>query len=456
MSLMAAPEPVAIGSGVSVSDISPASLEKWANTTCGTGSGFMVWTECEDGHGVAMELVCHKDWCLDCGTYGSRHHLRMFARWLPRIQQFSSMGYFVPELPLSVRRQYRSKQDWSRASKAFADILKAHGFLRSLRTWHFFGDYFGLMSGRAVDLDRLQEAVDYAPDFGRLCASFASGGGRDLVVAPNRKALYWSSLPGFVVLVEDFAKAHGLRVLPYTSIELHFHGNYLVEGRFIQPHELESIKRDWASFLGVDQAPVNYLYRQTPSEMVHTLMYVTRPTFLDAHWDFEMAKEKRRFRNAVVMGRGLWTEEAKWSLDDLDGEARKPVEGLDVRAINLVCVEHRCPVEGCGKPLKKWSKCLPDGILHQVDRKPVGAGISLLPVVPRPPPVKDDLDLVDAQLGALVEEKIAREREAVIFYSELWAPETEARALRVKQALDQARRAHALRVEVDSQRGMLN
>ena len=96
--------------------------------------------ECENGHRFAKELVCGKEWCARCGAEGSVAHNRKFARWLPKLQQMESAGYFIFTIPESARSQYLTKAALTTLGHQVQELLKASGFLRGLRRWHWFGD----------------------------------------------------------------------------------------------------------------------------------------------------------------------------------------------------------------------------------------------------------------------------------------------------------------------------
>lgn len=111
--------------------------------------GYFVVGTCDNGHAFAKELLCGKEWCPVCGQDGSKIHLRRFARWLPKLYQCSSIGYFVFTIPEASRVHWRSKDKLSFLAKRATSgdksqhipgILKELGFKRGLSRWHFFGD----------------------------------------------------------------------------------------------------------------------------------------------------------------------------------------------------------------------------------------------------------------------------------------------------------------------------
>ena len=95
---------------------------------------------CENGHRYAKELYCGREWCPVCGEEWSAAHQRRFARWLGKAFQVESMGYFVFTIPEELRGKYRTKKALRELGHWIQELLKAFGYSRGLRRWHFFGD----------------------------------------------------------------------------------------------------------------------------------------------------------------------------------------------------------------------------------------------------------------------------------------------------------------------------
>ncbi|MBA7545927.1 hypothetical protein ES705_38309 [subsurface metagenome] len=116
-------------------------VSSWLGLTCDKqGVGWFITGECENGHRFAKELVCGKEWCSICGEDGSTAHMRRFARWLPKLLQIESLGYFVFTIPPELRAKYRTKVSLSKLGHQVQEILKSYGYSRGLRRWHWFGD----------------------------------------------------------------------------------------------------------------------------------------------------------------------------------------------------------------------------------------------------------------------------------------------------------------------------
>ena len=197
----------------------------------------------------------------------------------------------------------------------------------------------------------------------------------------------------------------------------HPHLNCLVDGGFVSKGKLEAIKRAYAGLLGVDLADVHYHYRRSPGEMIHSLKYTTRATFLDCEWDLKMAMELRGFRNMVVWGRGQWAdlkknpEAAVWTLADLKGKAKAEVEGLDIESIDALA-QKTCPV--CGEAVS-WGEALPIGLLNMVQKQDLGAGYYRLADLPPPRGLPENLRRILSwkEAAKKVSLKVTAERAAI-------------------------------------------
>ncbi|MBA7677095.1 hypothetical protein ES703_85343 [subsurface metagenome] len=310
--------------------------------------GYWLLGFCDNGHRYAMELYCGREWCPVCGEEWSPAHQRRFARWLPKAYQIRSMGYFVFTIPEDLRWRYKTRKALVGLGHQVQELLKSYGYLRGLRRFHFFGD---------------------------------------ITMA-------------------------GLRGYP----KFHPHLNCLVDGGYLAPEKLDQIKTAYAGMLGCQVVDIHYRYRRSPGEKVHTLKYVTRATFRDLDWDSDAAmaicgsKSSPGLRNQVSWGRGLWDQEPAWSLDELDGLARKEqVPDLDARAVEFL-EKSICP--RCGLPIT-WSKTIEIDVLESVESRPLGGGYRELPWVRPPPaelPAAQRERLYRLELLHRFEVKLARER----------------------------------------------
>ncbi|MBA7646507.1 hypothetical protein ES703_54271 [subsurface metagenome] len=193
-------------------------------------------------------------------------------------------------------------------------------------------------------------------------------------------------------LLRSYGYSRGLRRFHFfgdKSTKWHPHLNVLVDGGYLSPEKLDLIKAAYAGILGCQVVDVNYRYRRSPGEMVHTLKYVTRATFRDYSWDSRMALELRGFRNQLWWGSRLWDQEPVWSLDDLQGPVKEDLAELDSRAVESL-ESGICPT--CGQPLY-WSKVMPISVLEGMEKHALGAGYWELPPV-RPPPGWESVKLL--------------------------------------------------------------
>jgi len=235
-------------------------------------SKWAVIGQCADGHTVAKEILCGREWCPVCGEEWSKAHQRRFARWLPKAQQIAKMGYWVIEWPDASRSKLRTKRELSDMGKLVKVCFVELGYRRGLRRWHWFGD---------------QRQGKFNP-----------------------------------------------------------HLNLLIDGCHISKERLELIKEELREKLNEPSLIVNYHYRNTVKQMVHTLKYVTRATFLFRSWDDELASGLFNFQNSNYWG--VWHDEIAWSLDEAAGE----LGDANFERVKQIQAG-LCPV--CGKPLK-WSR----------------------------------------------------------------------------------------------------
>ena len=312
-------------------------------------SKWAVIGQCAEGHTVAKEILCGREWCPVCGEEWSKAHQRRFARWLPKAQQIAKMGYFVIEWPDASRSKLKTKRELSDMGKLVKSYFVELGYKRGLRRWHWFGDYAGLIGGRKVNLEELR--IPYLEAFDSFIETFAKMNGTHLVLNPNQRTIFWRNPGGesasvIARLVADFAKTYGLHVKAYSTIKLNPHLNILVDGCHISKERLELIKASLRQLLNEPSLIVNYHYRTSVKAMVHALKYVTRATFLSRSWDDEFADELYNFQNSNYWG--VWHDEIAWSLDESNPET----SGVDFEHVKAIQAG-LCPV--CGK-LLKWSR----------------------------------------------------------------------------------------------------
>ncbi|MBA7669807.1 hypothetical protein ES703_77941 [subsurface metagenome] len=101
--------------------------------------------------------------------------------------------------------------------------------------------------------------------------------------------------------------------------EYHPHVHFLAEARYLTPNKLRDLKRVIRRIIGVENAVIHYQFTDSVRKIIHWIKYVTRPTFLEQKWDYDLAEELYNFRNSVSWGK--WDDEDKWNpLGDSEGE----------------------------------------------------------------------------------------------------------------------------------------
>jgi len=219
-----------------------------------------IFTECESGeHHFAKKILCGKEWCEVCGEDDSQAHNRKIARWLPKFQQISQLGYLVIEFPDRYRKipgYAYSKRGLKQATNNIVDTLagKRMGrrgrvggyFKRGLVRWHWFGD---------------------------------------------KQASKWNP-----------------------------HANVAVDSAYIEPDQLETIKSSLKQALKCPDLIVHYNYFDQVGEIYHKLKYITRATFKQYEWSPYMANQLYGFRNCRWWG--SWKDEPAWILTpEIEAEA---------------------------------------------------------------------------------------------------------------------------------------
>ena len=208
----------------------------------------------QEGHVIAHELICNREWCDEggCGGIDGSAHQRRKANWYLKARQLRSIGRFVIPLPLEIRYRYRTKAALGELGKKFKRMMQRYEFDRGLRRWHFFGE-------------------DHNDS--------ASGG----------------EAPRF-----------------------HPHLEMMVEAGYLPQEKMDSIKASVAKILhvGIDRVVVHYQYAKARDvgKKCHFISYALRPTFLDAAWDEELAYEFIGFRNALPWGN--WDGEPVWDVPE--------------------------------------------------------------------------------------------------------------------------------------------
>jgi hypothetical protein len=221
----------------------------------------MIKGDCKKcGISVVKLIYCGREWCSRCGAPLSDFHQRRIARVKPKVMQMSRLGQLVIEFPDRFRKvpgYAYSAAGLRLAGNAIVDVLAGHRTNRGPRS----GGYF-------------------------------SRGWWRWHWFGDQMAGKWNP-----------------------------HANVIFDAGYLPLATLESLKGDLRRELKCRDLIVNYSYRQTEFEMLHTLKYVTRSTFLNEEWDPYMAAQLYRFKNVHYWGKwdgpSVWTSEASHEYEAL-------------------------------------------------------------------------------------------------------------------------------------------
>lgn len=169
--------------------------------------------------------------------------------------------------------------------------------------------------------------------------------------------------------MQSLGYGRGLRRWHYfggKNIKYNPHINVLVDGKYLGKERLEAVKYYLRMVLDEPDLIINYSYRKSVAEKVHTLKYVTRATFLNIDWDEPLAYGLYNFQNQNYWGK--WDQEPVWGLGGADE---------DLRTQEVVALESGfCPK--CGGELSWGRKPVHVNYLHIFTRagwlREVGAG----------------------------------------------------------------------------------
>jgi hypothetical protein len=265
----------------SLSSILPDSLPVSEQNSSPSPSGqcgvWAVLSECESGkHHFAKRIVCGKEWCPECGHEDSAAHKRRQSRLIKKMQQISSLAYYVIEFPDKYRHIGRHAID--------GDPDEVKGWCYSKADLRDTANtIINVMAGKRMGKE------------GRVGGFYARG------------LLRWHYFGD---------KVEG---------KWNPHANVLVEGGYIEPEKLQEIKTALRDALNCPDLIVHYSYAETPGQIMHKLKYVTRATFLNYDWNPYMAEELYNFRNQRWWG--IWKDEPAWVL------CKAEAEGADISGL---------------------------------------------------------------------------------------------------------------------------
>lgn len=223
---------------------------------------------CNGGHKFLKAVFCGKEWCENCGQDGSPTHLRRIGRWIPKVEQIKSLGYYVITIPQELREYYKDPKNLSKFRLYIKRKFQRDGFNRGLIRWHWFGD----------------------------C---------------------------------KHCKGHGCRFCRMTGIsnKYHPHLNILVDGGYISKKDFESKSEKFRDELiayfkkntgiGCDDAVYHYSYIKGKDykRKMHLLKYVTRSTH--RNYNKQIAEALKGYRTSSTWGAWKFKKVVKTENSDL-------------------------------------------------------------------------------------------------------------------------------------------
>jgi hypothetical protein len=146
------------------------------------------------------------------------------------------------------------------------------------------------------------------------------------------------------------------------------HLNYLLDSGRLPKHQLSSLKRAINDAVGTE-CVIHYQYTTVPAKMMHLIRYVTRATFRDLSWDYELGDILYNLRNCASFGK--WNDPPVWELKPTEND----VSPQGVQVLSGICPHCRGAIV--------WSshvKRLPADVPEQWEN--AGGRVFLLPHVP--------------------------------------------------------------------------
>jgi len=83
-----------------------------------------IYGACNGGHKFASVQLCGKEYCSECGKDGSPIHSRRVSRWLPKVEQFTQVGYLVVTIPIELRPYFLNKDRLKHFRKEYIRMLQ--------------------------------------------------------------------------------------------------------------------------------------------------------------------------------------------------------------------------------------------------------------------------------------------------------------------------------------------
>lgn len=250
--------------------------------SCSTG---YISGSCKGGHKFAAPYLCGKDYCQECGKDGSPIHQRRVSRWIPLMEEFTSLGYLVFTFPKSVRFLFLDKAILSDFRYQLKRKLLRDGFKKGLMRWHWFGDCQSCSGYGCNYCNDTGSGSEFHPHLNVFIEEkyipnlkeFLSGYERWIKLYVGR--LLDLEIKKRILLIEKYGSITNKSDLAWKELD-----------------ELNSIKD---SFIN-GPVVINYSFTKSKGMMINKLKYVTRSTF--RVYNRRVKESLHNYRNSVRWG----------------------------------------------------------------------------------------------------------------------------------------------------------
>jgi hypothetical protein len=264
----------------------------WTEGQCGRFTDMCI-CEADNRHAFARLMLCHREWCPQCGKSLSEEHRRRMARWMEKAQKMRSMCYVVITVPESEREKFKDIEYVRRIRRKIIRALKSRGYYLGLSRFHWFGDMTMVDPG---GIERHRLSYDDAVIF---CGEHPG----------------WSYVAKF-----------------------NPHINILMPRSWVNCDELKMMV---AKILHIPINQVNlhaqYLRNQQKDifKKMHRIKYVTRATFREYQWDSDFADSLWGFNNSMSWGSKKNWDKLPQAWEIPENERRSIKRFIDIE--NMIC-----------------------------------------------------------------------------------------------------------------------
>lgn len=296
----------------------------WNQNSCGQ---FFITAKCKNGHEYKKQIICGKEYCIDCQKKGSVAHKRRISRWLDKVRRFDSILCIVITFPKEIRKNLKSKEKLKKIRKKIIGWLKKNYFYNvGLIRLHYFGETM------EIEGNNYKYSV-YVKKINGKSRVIINNGKCETVVPHKFKKTY------------DYCnhfKTHIDQSCIVTSI-YNPHFNILVNGSYVKKEIIEKMRFELSNLIDIplEKTNLNLKYYLSKSKKMHILQYILRSTFLDRDWDYNLSIELERFRNCVVWGsKKDWQKLTyKWDIEPNKSKIEKEIKKIFQEKICPCCGE---------------------------------------------------------------------------------------------------------------------